>query len=88
MTKKSYPEGDISTAQDQVRFLQPEDLPEGPYGAPRNKNEPVQDKETPSHRKQQTKSAFTYEDRELHAGLERKHPGAHDTHAEKHTTEL
>ncbi|GAK04284.1 hypothetical protein JCM19037_2675 [Geomicrobium sp. JCM 19037] len=58
----------------------PEDLPEGPYGAPVDK--PL-GKTEPWEPGQHAKSAFTYENRELHAGRERKDPNAHDPHSEK-----
>lgn len=82
--KKRKPEifTDFSTVETQRKFLVPEEFPEGAYGEPLRKHEPVQQKETPSHYpyEQQTYSAFTYENRSLHAGLPRQMAGAHPTH--------
>lgn len=39
MTDETY--HDFSTVEARKNFLVPETLPEGPYGAPRGKDEPV-----------------------------------------------
>ncbi|ADU31660.1 hypothetical protein [Evansella cellulosilytica] len=58
----------------------PEATPEGPYGSP---IEGTLGKNSPWKEDQQAISAFTYENRNLHEGLERKDPGAHPTHDDK-----
>jgi hypothetical protein len=79
--KKEYK--DLSNVEKQRDFLTAEELPEGPYGAPRGKNDPVENKSTPWKDGQQYTSAFTYEFRNLHQNLPRQYPGAHPTHDEK-----
>nr|WP_256558342.1 cytosolic protein [Halobacillus sp. A1] len=66
--------------------MTPEQLPEGPYGSPRNKEEPVSNrKSAPWTEKQRYYSAFNYEYKGLHHDIPRKFPGAHPTHDEEHT---
>lgn len=38
---------DFSNVETQRNFLVPETLPEGPYGSPRGKDQPVENKSTP-----------------------------------------
>jgi hypothetical protein len=54
--------------------IQPEEFPDGPYGAAHNQK---LGKSTPWEPGQQIHSAFTYEMREFHEGLERDYPGSH-----------
>lgn len=79
--KRKYKE--LSNVEKQRNFLTAEELPEGAYGAPQGKNEPVENKGTPWKDGQQYMSAFTYENRNLHENLPRQYPGAHPTHDEK-----
>ncbi|WP_332888675.1 hypothetical protein [Salipaludibacillus keqinensis] len=55
----------------------PEITPEGAYGSP---IEPPLGKSSPWQPGQRSISAFTYENRELHEGLQRKDPGSHPPH--------
>ncbi|MGJ9384064.1 hypothetical protein CR203_24495 [Salipaludibacillus neizhouensis] len=74
---------DFSTVETERNFLTHEEFSEGPYGSPRNANEPVENKSTPWEEGQQYYSNFAYENRNLHQGLPRKDPGAHLTHDDK-----
>lgn len=82
--KKQKPEiyTDFSAVEMQRKFLVPQEFPEGAYGEPARKHEPVCKKKAPSRYpyEQQTYSAYTYENRTLHAGLPRQMEGAHPTH--------
>jgi len=71
---------DFSNVETQRNFLIPEQLPEGPYGSPRNKDEPVTNKSTPWQEGQRYYSAFNYENKSLHQNLERHDMPAHPTH--------
>lgn len=73
---------DFSNVETQKNFLAPEDFPEGPYGAPRGKNEPVENKETPWEEGQQFYSNFAFENRNLHQDLPRQMETSHHTHDE------
>jgi hypothetical protein len=55
-----------------------EEFPEGPYGAAHN--EEKLGKNSPRIPGQHSLSAFTYENKEFHEGLEREMPGSHPTH--------
>ncbi|SFB12622.1 MULTISPECIES: cytosolic protein [unclassified Bacillus (in: firmicutes)] len=71
---------DFSNVEKQRNYLIPEDLPEGPYGSPRGKTEPVQNKSTPWEKGQRYQSAFNYEFKSLHQDLPRQMEGAHPPH--------
>ncbi|QAS53838.1 cytosolic protein [Halobacillus litoralis] len=74
---------DFANVEAQRNFLTPEQLPEGPYGAPRNKYEPVNnEKSAPWTEKQRYYSAFNYENKALHQDLPRQEDGAHPLHDE------
>jgi len=45
-------------------------------------------KSTPWRDDQRPTTAFGYEDRQFHAGLEREYPGDHNTHSENDEDEL
>lgn len=69
---------DLATVESQRNDLIAEEFPEGPYGssfAPE-----ILGKSTPWREDQRSYNQFTYENRELHAGLSREYPGAHPTH--------
>ncbi|AGX06054.1 MULTISPECIES: hypothetical protein [Bacillaceae] len=71
---------DFSNVETQRNFLVPETLPEGPYGSPRGKDQPVENKSTPWREGQRYYSAFNYEFKSLHQNLPRQMEGAHPTH--------
>lgn len=74
---------DFSNVETQRNFLIAEEYPEGPFGSPNGKNEPVSNKNTPWEDGQQFYSNFAYENRTMHQDLPRQFPGAHPTHDEK-----
>lgn len=71
---------DFANVEVMRNYLTPEQLPEGPYGAPRNKNEPVENKSTPWREGQRYYSAFNYENKTFHQNLMRLDPGSHPPH--------
>ncbi|MCA1011088.1 MULTISPECIES: cytosolic protein [Halobacillus] len=80
--KKLY--SDFANVEAQRNYLTPEQLPEGPYGAPRNKDKPVSnEKSAPWTEQQRYYSAFNYEYKALHQDLQRQEDGAHPIHDEK-----
>ena len=74
---------DFANVEAGRKFIIPEDLPEGPYGAPRGVDTPVENKSTPWKEEQRPYSAFNYENKTLHEDLPRQYPGAHPTHDEE-----
>jgi hypothetical protein len=78
MTEEKY--SDFSTVEKIKNFLVPETFPEGPYGSPRGKDDPVQNKSTPWQKGQRHYSAFNYEYKSLHQDIPRRDPGAHPVH--------
>lgn len=80
MDKEKPTYTDFSNVETMKNFLIPEYLPEGPYGSPINKDEPVQNKSTPWKEGQRYYSAFNYEFKSLHQDIPRKDPGSHPTH--------
>lgn len=81
MRKKEH-FSDFSNVEARNNYIIPEDLPEGPYGSPRGKNTPVENKSTPWGPEQRSYSAFNYNDKTFHENLPRNYPGAHPTHDE------
>jgi len=74
------PTPDVSTVESQRNDLTAEEFPEGPYGSD---IEPAAlGKSTPWRPEQRPPNTYTYENRELHAGLPRDYPGDHDLHDE------
>ena len=71
---------DLATVESQRNDLIAEEFPEGPYGS----NLPMESlgKSTPWREDQRPPNRFTYENRELHEGLQRNDPGDHETHDE------
>jgi hypothetical protein len=73
---------DFSNVETQRNFLVPETLPEGPYGSPRGKYTPVENKSTEWEEGQRYYSAFNYENKSLHQDIPRQEPGSHPVHAD------
>ncbi|WP_243387741.1 cytosolic protein [Bacillus kexueae] len=71
---------DFSNVETMHNYVGPEDLPEGPYGSPRNRNKPVENKTTPWEEGQRYYSAFNHENKSLHQNLQRQDPGSHPIH--------
>lgn len=71
---------DFSNVEKQRNYISAEDLPDGPYGSPIGKDEPVKGKSTPFGEGQRSYSNFNYEFKSLHQGMPRKEAGAHPTH--------
>lgn len=69
---------DLSTVESQRNDLTAEEFPEGPYGS--SLLTESLGKSTPWREDQRSYNQFTYENRELHAGLSRGYPDAHPTH--------
>lgn len=76
--EKKQPDQDFSTVLSQSNDLTAEEFPEGPYGS----SLPIESlgKSSPWRDDQRSPNSFMYENRELHAGLERNYPGDHDMH--------
>lgn len=72
---------DFTNVEKSRRYLTPEQLPEGPYGAPRNSKKPAQNKSEPWREGQRYYSAFNYEDKSFHAKIPRHDPASHPTHS-------
>ncbi|WP_407272548.1 cytosolic protein [Radiobacillus sp. PE A8.2] len=71
---------DFSNVEAGRNYLIPEQLPEGPYGSPINKDKPVQNKSTPWKEGQRYYSAFNFPDKDQHQDLPRQEDGAHPIH--------
>jgi hypothetical protein len=76
---------DLSAVESQRNEIIPEEFPEGPYGA--STDEARLGKATGWEKGQHVISAFSYEGRDFHQGLERQYPGSHPTHDENTTEE-
>lgn len=72
------PRPDLATVESLRNDLVPEEFPEGPYGAP--DDSPLES--SLRRPEQRPMSAFAYENRHLHAGLERDYPQDHALHDE------
>lgn len=77
---KKEPYYDFANVEKQRDYLVPEELPEGPYGAPRGEKDPVENKSTSWEKGQRYYSAFNYENKTLHENKPRQYDGAHPTH--------
>jgi hypothetical protein len=74
------PYTDLATVESQRNDLTSEEFPEGPYGSVISPEK--LGKSTPWRRDQRPPNRFTYENRELHEGLDRDYPPDHATHDE------
>jgi hypothetical protein len=78
--EKSKPYTDLATVESGRNDLTAEEFPEGPYGSIINYE--TLGKSVPWRQDQRPPNSFTYENRELHEGLDRDYPGDHETHDE------
>jgi len=78
---------DFSNVEKQKNYITAEDLPDGPYGSPIGKAEPVKGKSTPWREGQRSYSNFNYEFKSLHQGMPRQEAGAHPTHDDPNESE-
>jgi hypothetical protein len=74
------PYTDLTTVESQRNDLAAEEFPEGPYGSS-IVNETL-GKSTPWRKDQRPPNRFTYENHELHKGIDRDYPGDQGTHEE------
>ncbi|MFC4599615.1 hypothetical protein [Cohnella hongkongensis] len=72
LPENKRPTTDLATVESQRNDLTAEEFPEGPYGSPA----PMRaiGKSTPWRDDQRPPNTYAYENRELHAGLERAYP--------------
>jgi hypothetical protein len=77
--RRKAPKADLSTVESQRNDLTAEEFPDGPYGADIQSS---LGKSTPWREEQRPPNSYTYENRELHAGLNRGYPGDHELHDE------
>ncbi|MFC0329379.1 hypothetical protein ACFOLF_27490 [Paenibacillus sepulcri] len=70
------PSADLSTVESQRNDLTAEEFPEGPYGSDLIARS--LGKSTPWRIDQRPPNRFSYENRELHAGMDREYPGDDD----------
>jgi hypothetical protein len=75
--KKQPQYTDFSNVVTGQNYVIPEDLPEGPYGSPVNRE---LGKSTAWNENQRHYSAFNYENKTLHEDAARQYPGAHLPH--------
>ncbi|XID93274.1 hypothetical protein ACF3MZ_01685 [Paenibacillaceae bacterium WGS1546] len=64
---------DLTTVESQRNDLTAEEFPEGPYGSPAPMR--ALGKSAPWRDDQRSPNTFSYENRELHEGLNRDYPG-------------
>lgn len=75
------PYTDLATVESQRNDLTAEEFPEGPYGASTVRE--TLGKSSPWRVDQRSPNTYTYENRDLHEGLDRGgYPGEHVTHDE------
>lgn len=71
---------ELSNVEKQRNYLAKEDYPDGPYGSPIRRHEPVELKSTPFRDEQRQYSNFVYENKTLHEDMPRQMEGSHPTH--------
>lgn len=78
--ERREPYTDLATVESQRNDTIAEEFPEGPYGMALESES--LGKSTPWRSDQRPTNQYAYENRELHEGLPRQYPGAHQTHDE------
>ncbi|GIP34339.1 hypothetical protein [Paenibacillus sp. J2TS4] len=71
---------DLATVESQRNDLTAEEFPEGPYGS--SLQTESLGKSSPWRQDQRPPNTFSYENRELHEGMQRNFPEDHETHDE------
>ncbi|MEF3304741.1 hypothetical protein [Paenibacillus sp. GYB003] len=72
---------DLATVESQRNDLTAEEFPEGPYGAALERE--TLGKSSPWREDQRSPNTYSYENRDLHEGLDRGgYPAEHETHDE------
>ena len=71
---------DLKTVESQRNDLTAEEFPEGPYGS--SLLTETLGKSSPWRDDQRSPNTYTYENRELHAGIPREYPSDHEMHTE------
>jgi hypothetical protein len=66
---------DLATVESQRNDLAPEEFPDGPYGSDIVSRTAADS--SPRRKEQRSPNPFSYENRELHAGMTRDYPGAY-----------
>ncbi|PKR78099.1 cytosolic protein [Halalkalibacillus sediminis] len=67
---------DFKVVEVQNQYQGAQEFPEGTYGQPIHKDEPLKAKRYNPNRRHY--SAFNYENKQLHHDMPRKYPGAHN----------
>lgn len=83
--KEQY--SDFAVVEKQQNYLTSEEFPEGPFGSPIRKDQPVETKSTPWKKGQRYYSSFNYEYKSMHQDIPRQMPGAHIPHDDSNKDE-
>jgi hypothetical protein len=75
-SEKKQPKIDLATVESRRNDLAAEEFPEGPYGA--SLSSESLGKSSPWREDQRGPDPYGYENKELHAGMERDYPGDRD----------
>lgn len=78
---------DFGNVEKRRNYLTAEEFPDGPFGSPFRKDDPVELKSTPWSEGQRSYSAFNYENKSLHQDMPRQMEPAHPTHDDPDTDE-
>ncbi|WML41050.1 cytosolic protein [Neobacillus sp. OS1-2] len=84
-TKDSENYTELSNVEKQHNYLTAQEFPEGPFGSPIRKDEPVQNKSTPWEEGQRRYSAYNWEFKSLHQDKPRQMEGSHPPHDDPDT---
>lgn len=86
MAKKDREQySDFSNVEKRENYLTAEEYPDGSYGSPLKKHDPVELKSTPWKEGQRRYSNYNYEFKSLHQEMPRQMEGAHPTHDDPDT---
>ncbi|MBO0958924.1 cytosolic protein [Neobacillus sp. MM2021_6] len=76
---------ELSNVEKQHNYLTAQEFPEGPFGSPIRKDEPVKNKSTPWVEGQRRYSAYNWEFKSLHQDKPRQMEGSHPPHDDPDT---